>query len=170
MSAWHCPSSKPLSKNPVAEFLSLSVDALVGRLQNSCRSEADSIAWRTYGGPQGAVYPTASSGEKSCLRSAHQAVSTMVDGALTAIDDCLAGESCDAATVEAARQTLADTAVTEIEGACGDTSLEEVIAVNPETYVDRAVQQIDCITATSHAETSPLALSCGPSNTPTRFG
>ena len=36
------------------EFLSLSVDALVGRLQNSCRSEADSIAWRTYGGPHGA--------------------------------------------------------------------------------------------------------------------
>ena len=147
------------------EFLSLSVDALVGRLQNSCRSEADSIAWRTYGGPQGAVYPTASSGEKSCLRSAHQAVSTMVDGALTAIDDCLAGESCDAATVEAARQALADAAVTEVEGACGDTSLEEVIAVNPEIYVDRAAQQVDCITATSHAETSPLALSCGPSNT-----
>lgn len=37
------------------EFLSLSVDALIGRLENSCRSEADAIAWRTYGGPQGAV-------------------------------------------------------------------------------------------------------------------
>jgi hypothetical protein len=49
------------------EFLSLSVDALIGRLQNSCRSEADAIAWRTYGGPQGAVYPDASSGNKSYL-------------------------------------------------------------------------------------------------------
>ncbi|MDH4281695.1 MAG: hypothetical protein OEV36_03495 [Myxococcales bacterium] len=30
------------------EFLSLTVDALVGRLQNSCRSEADALAWRTW--------------------------------------------------------------------------------------------------------------------------
>jgi len=148
-----------------SEFLSLSVDALVGRLQNSCRSEADAIAWRTYGGPQGAVYPNASSGEKSCLSSAHQAAAGMVDGALTAVGDCLTGDSCDAATVEAELQNLAGMAVTEIEGACGDTNLEEVIAVNPTQYVERAVQQVDCITATSHAQTSALTLNCGPSNT-----
>lgn len=147
------------------EFLSLSVDALVGRLQNSCRSEADSIAWRTYGGPQGAVYPAASGAEKSCLRSAHEAVSGMVDNALTTIGDCLTGDSCDAAAVEAERQALADAAVTEIEAACEGTSLEEVIALNPQVFVDRAQSQVDCITATSHTQTSPLALSCGPSNT-----
>jgi hypothetical protein len=146
------------------EFLSLSVDALVGRLQNSCRSEADSIAWRTYGGPQGAVYPSASSGEKSCLRSAHQTASAMVDGALSTIGDCLAADACDAASVDAELQTLADMAVAEVEGACGSTSLEEVIAVNPEIYIDRAMQQVDCITATSYATTSPLTLGCGPTN------
>ncbi|MGB5696906.1 MAG: pectin acetylesterase-family hydrolase [Polyangiales bacterium] len=153
------------------EFLSLTVDALVGRLQNSCRSEADALAWRTYGGPQGAVYPVASGSEKSCLTGAHQAASTMVDGALAAISDCLAGDSCDAATVEAERQSLADTALSAVEAACGGKPLEQLIAVDPATYVDRAVHQVDCITATAHAETSPLALSCGPSNTdfePTR--
>jgi hypothetical protein len=153
------------------DFLSLSVDALVGRLQNSCHSEADSIAWRTYGGPQGAVDPTASGDEKSCLISAHQAVSTMVDGTLTSIGSCLTGESCDAATVDAERQTLADAALSEVEAACAATPLEALIAVDPATYVDRAVRQIDCVTATSHAQTSPLTLGCGPSNTdfePTR--
>jgi hypothetical protein len=153
------------------EVLSLSVDALVGRLQNSCHAEADVIAWRTYGGTQGAVYPTASGDEKSCLMSAHQAVSTMVDGALTVVGDCLTGESCDAATVDAERQTLADAALSEVEAACDATPLEELIAVDPETFVDRAVHQIDCVTATSHAQTSPLTLGCGPSNTdfePTR--
>lgn len=147
------------------EFLSLSADALVGRLQNSCRSEADAIAWRTYGGPQGAVYPAASGGNKSCLRSAHQAVSTMVEGSLAAIGDCLSGDSCDAEGVATERESLAAAAVTEIETACSDTPLEQLIAVNPSQYVDRAEQQVDCITATSHAETSPLELHCGPSNT-----
>jgi hypothetical protein len=105
------------------------------------------------------------------LISAHQAVSTMVDGALTAIGSCLTGESCDAATVDGERQTLADAALSKVEAACDATPLEELIAVDPATYVDRAVRQIDCVTATSHAQTSPLTLGCGPSNTdfePTR--
>lgn len=146
------------------EFLSLSVDALVGRLRNSCKSEADSIAWRTYGGPQGAVYPAASNSDKSCLAAAHQAVATMVDGSLLAIDECLNGDSCDATGVETERASLESTAISEVEGACSGTPLEEIIAVNPEQYVERAARQVDCITATSHADTSPLTLGCGPSN------
>jgi hypothetical protein len=39
------------------EFMGLSVDATVGRLQNACQSQSDAIAWRTFGGPQGAVWP-----------------------------------------------------------------------------------------------------------------
>jgi len=153
------------------EFHSLSVDALVGRLQNSCRSEANSIAWRTYGGPQGAVWPSVSAGEQSCLMGAHQAVATMVDSALAAVGECLTADSCDASAVDAERQALAQTALGEVESACGGTPLEQLIAVDPATYVDRAVHQVDCITATAHAETSPLTLACGPSNTdfePTR--
>jgi hypothetical protein len=146
------------------EFLSLSVDAVVGRLQSSCKSEADAIAWRTYGGPQGAVYPSASGGDKSCLRTAHAAVSTMVDGALTVIGDCLTGDACDADAVDSERQTLVEAAVTAVDEACG-AELAALIAVSPEQYVDRAVHQIDCITATSHADTSPLTPGCGPSNT-----
>ena len=147
------------------EFLSLSTEALVGRLQNSCKSEADSIAWRTYGGPQGAVYPDASGGQKSCLSSAHGAALGFMDRSLAAINECLTGESCDEAAVEAERASFVDETTTEVEEACGDVALADVIAVNPAQYVDRLEEQVDCITATAHADTGELSLRCGPSNT-----
>ncbi len=146
------------------EFGALSVDALVGRLRNSCSSEANSLAWRTFGGPQGATWSDASEDARACLQSAHAAASAMVNGSLSVIGDCLTGDSCDAAAVEADRQALIDTAVSAIEAACTSPSLSPLIGLTPETYVDRASHQIDCITATSYAATSPLALSCGPSN------
>jgi hypothetical protein len=79
-----------------------------------------------------------------------------------AIGACLAGDVCDEAALEAERQALADAASGDVAAACD--GLEELIAVDAATYVDRAVQQIDCITATGHADSGPLALTCGPSN------
>lgn len=152
------------------DFLALSTDALVGRLQNSCSSEANAIAWRAFGGPQGAVWESATSTERACLTEAHTAVSTMVDGSLGAIDECLSGDSCDDATVEAERSSLAEAAVNQIDAACGE-ELAELIAVDAATFVSRASLQVECITATAHADTSPLTLGCGPTNTdfePTR--
>ena len=146
------------------EFGALSVDALVGRLQNSCSSEANSLAWRTFGGPQGATWPDASEDARACLQGAHAAASTMVDDSLSVIGDCLTGDSCEAAAVDAERQALVDTAVSAIEAACTNPTLSPLIGLTPETYVDRAVKQVDCTTATSHVATSPLTLSCGPSN------
>lgn len=142
------------------EFGALSVDALVGRLRNSCSSEANSIAWRTFGGPQGAVWPTAGAAGQSCLQTAHASASAMVDGALSAVNTCLAQEDCS--SIDADRQALVDTAVGEIRNAC--EALSDLIAVNVATYVGRAAHQVDCITATAHADTGSLALSCGPSN------
>ena len=49
------------------EFLGLSQEAVVGRFQNACHSQPDSIAWRTFGGPQGAVLPTATDEQRTCL-------------------------------------------------------------------------------------------------------
>jgi hypothetical protein len=145
------------------DFGSLSADALVGRLRNSCSSEASSLAWRTYGGPQGAVWPQVDEGARTCLAAAHDAAAALMDGALAAINQCLAGENCDGAGLDAERSGLSATALGDIEAACD--ALDELIAVDPATYVERAGQQVDCITATGHADTGSLALSCGPSNT-----
>ncbi len=144
------------------DFLDLSGDAVVGRLRNSCLSESSSLAWRTYGGPQGAVFPAADAAGQSCLSAAHQAAAELVDGSLAAIGSCLDGDACDAPAVDAERAALAATALTDIEASCDD--LAELIAVNPTTYVARAAHQVDCIAAAGHPDTAPLELGCGPAN------
>lgn len=153
------------------DFLSLSTDALVDRLRNSCSSEANSMAWRAFGGPQGAVWEDATSTERVCLTEAHAAVATMVDESLGVIGECLSGDSCDADAVQQERESLADAAELQVQGTCNDEFLADLIAVDVATFVSRASHQVDCITATAYADTNPLTLGCGPTNTdfePTR--
>ncbi|MGB9339390.1 MAG: pectin acetylesterase-family hydrolase [Polyangiales bacterium] len=145
-----------------SELGSLSVAALVGRLQTSCVSETQSIGSRTFGGPQGAVWSTASESDKNCLRSSHETVETLVDEALAGANQCLAAEDCDADALDTQTAAAASSAIDAIESACA--ALEKLIAVPPDIYVERAMHQVDCMLATSHADTAPLTLSCGPSN------
>jgi hypothetical protein len=88
----------------------------------------------------------------------------LVDRSLEAINACLSGDSCDASALEAERATFASEATAEVEEGCGSVILGEVIAVSPAQYIDHAVEQVDCITATTHADTGELSLRCGPSN------
>jgi hypothetical protein len=142
-------------------FGTLSTDALVGRLRNSCSSEASSIAWRTYGGPQGTVWPKADAAARQCLASANATASTLVSDSLGAIDRCLSAEGCDAAALASERAGLVATAQAEVESACPD--LASLIAVDAPTYVARASQQASCIAATAHTDTRGIDLGCGPS-------
>lgn len=144
------------------EFLALSTDAVVGRLANSCRSEASSLAWRTYGGPQGAVYPNVDADAQACLSAAHAAATRMVDVSLGDINACLADGSCSAPAIDDVRADTELDARAEVEAACAD--LSDLIAVSPDTYVARAAHQVDCITATGQMQTSGVNLGCGPSN------
>jgi hypothetical protein len=144
------------------DLFSLSVDAAVGRLQNSCKAQSDSITWRSFGGPQGAVWPQADSDEKDCLQQAQVTVSQFVDDSLQVINSCLDSSSCDANAVESERQSLAAAAVASIAGAC--PKLDSLIAVDAATYVQRASEQVDCSAATVHESLAPLILGCGPAN------
>jgi hypothetical protein len=144
------------------ELGSLSVGALVGRVRNACESEASSLGWRAYGGPQAAVWAEADDAERACLGAAHQAGAQLVEASLSTIDECLAGASCDAAAVAGERATLASSAQANIEAACSD--LGELVAVDAPTFVARAAQQVDCLAATGHWDTGSLALRCGPKN------
>ena len=155
------------------ELFSLSKDDLLGRLEYACQSNADAIAWRTFGGPQGAVWSDLPVGpcsggstdlaeQHACLLTAHETVSDYVDDTLTAINECLSGESCDASSVEAQVEANATAAANAIANEC--TALDKLIAVSPQIYVDRASDQIDCIVPTAHTEVAPFELQCGPSN------
>ena len=147
-----------------AEFGSLSVQALTERAQVACSSESLSLASRTYGGPQGAVWASASGGDQDCLVAAHQSATAFIEGVTAVNNDCLEASSCDSASIDAEVSTLRDTAKSAIDGACGD--LASLIAVNEDAYLDHAKYQADCVVATTHTETSGTNLSCGPTRAP----
>ncbi len=137
----------------------LTVDALIGRLQTSCESESVSLASRTFGGPHGAVWAGSSSG-RSCLEQAHTRAVALVEAALLGRQACLAADTCDATALADEEATTITAAVADVEGAC--PSLRDLIALDPTSYVRRAMHQADCITATVYADSAPLDLSCGP--------
>ncbi len=146
-----------------AEVSGLIGDALLGRLESACASQASSVAWRSYGGPQGAVISEANEDIQACLTGAHAAARLYMDESLAEIDSCLEKSSCDAADVEARRTELATEAVATIEAGC-PSALANRIAVTPATFIERAAHQVDCLAATSHTSVAPLSLGCGPEN------
>ncbi|MDH3202608.1 MAG: pectinacetylesterase family protein [Myxococcales bacterium] len=139
----------------------LTVNALLGRLQTSCKSESVSLASRTFGGPQGAVWAGSPSG-RSCLEQAHTRATALVDASLLGRRECLAAETCNAVALADEEEAMTTAAVADVEGAC--PGLSDLIALDPSKYVAHAVHQIDCITATTYADTAPLDVSCGPTN------
>ena len=144
------------------DFLGLSASAASERFQVACQAQADSIAWRTYGGPQGAVWSDADDDEKSCLQSAHTSINAFVDASLDAINACLAEPNCDAQALQDNQAAAAAATASDIAAAC--PALDELIAVDPDIYVQYAEDQIDCTAATAHPDPTPLSPLCGPSN------
>jgi len=144
------------------DFGALAGDAVADRLAASCRSEGASVAWRTFGGPQGAAWAAASEAERGCLLGAHQAAAGLMGESLALVEGCLLRGRCD--EVEAERGRANEAAAEAVAAACSARPLAELIAVNPDVYVERAAHQVDCLTATTYADTAPLALSCGPTN------
>lgn len=145
------------------DFNSLDVSALVGRLQTACSSEATSLASRSYGGPQGAVWAAGDEDAQACIQAAQLSASNLIDAVVAGANDCLASDACDAETFEADVTALTASASEDIGTACD--ALADLIALTPEQYVDRAVHQSDCVIATAHEDTAPLTLSCGPGRT-----
>ena len=144
------------------EFMGLSVDAAAERLQADCKAQPDSIAWRTFGGPQGAVWPSATPEQRDCLQTAHETASQFFDDSLIAINTCLAEETCDASAVASTQKAAAVSAAATITAAC--PALADLIAVEPDTYIAMAEDQIDCSVAVSHGDVAPFEPTCGPSN------
>ncbi len=134
----------------------LAADATVGRLQRFCAAESDSIAWRSFGGPQAAVWAE-SPEEASCLEAVHSAQVTVATEGLAALAAC--GESCP--DLAETRSALAEDAAASIGAACGDPSIH--LALTASGLAARAALQADCLGAAVLEDTEALGLSCGPS-------
>ena len=141
------------------DFMGMSAEATIGRLETACQSQSDALAWRTFGGPQGAVWPTADAGARDCLRSAQQTAAQFMADSLAIVNDCLAVGDCSKAASE--RQAALEQAAAAVTEACPD--LPGLIALRPESYIRRTADQVDCLAATAHADTTGLELTCGPS-------
>lgn len=140
-------------------------ETLAARVQSMCRAEVASLAARSFGGPHAAVLADADSAARDCLEAAHFAGEELMDIVVGARSICLAQEEaepggCSVANMEATIETAADGARTAIEASCED--LAALVALSPETFVERALDQTDCLTAATHGRTAPLALECGP--------
>lgn len=144
------------------ELFGLSSAAASERLQEACASQSDALAWRSFGGPQNAVWNDASGDEQSCLATAHEAGAAVVDRSLAALQDC--GTGCTAAGLQAAQQAAVEEAIDTIEGACD--ALDQLIAVDAPTFAARTAHQADCLAATAVDDGGALELDCGPTHAP----
>tara|TARA_R110001592_G_scaffold363372_1_gene686000 strand:+ start:104921 stop:106738 length:1818 start_codon:yes stop_codon:yes gene_type:complete len=141
------------------DFMGMSTEATVGRMEYACQSQSDALTWRSFGGPQGAAWPEADESSQACLLSAQQAAAQFFDSSLTALNECLANDDCSNAAD--ARSSALQTAVNDVSAVCED--LPSLVAVSPQTYIERSADQVDCLVATTHEDTNGLALTCGPS-------
>lgn len=144
------------------DFLGLGTEATVGRFVSACEAQANSIAWRSFGGPQGAAWNAASADQRDCLQTAHTTASEFFNDAFQAMNDCLADEACDAGALMQAQAAAAASAAQGISAAC--PALDELIALTPQQYVANTEDQLDCTLATAHDNVAPLTPRCGPSN------
>lgn len=142
------------------ELAGLAATAAAARLTVACESHADSLAWRSLGGPQNAVWNDASAEDQACLAAAHATGAALVDQSLEALTVC-AG-SCDLDQLPGVRSQLAELAVDELEAQCD--ALDSLIAVDAPTFAARAARQADCLAATVFSDTAGLGLECGPDN------
>jgi hypothetical protein len=145
------------------DFDGLSLEGVVGRWRYACRSEAASLAWRSFGGPQGASWDRTGEAGHACLLAVHQAGASVLEDRLASLNACLADSACDPSSVDADGQRT-ELALEQIASGCDRiVSLDRIIALDAPTFIERTAQQVDCLAAISHA--SPrFPLDCGPSN------
>jgi len=144
------------------DYGGLTLDGVVGRWRYACRSEADSLAWRSFGGPQGASWARTSAANRACLLALHGAGASLMTERFATLSSCLEDDGCDPSTIEPLEQRI-DAALQEISPACDDVPVDRVIALNPATFLEHTAQQVPCLAAISHVNPR-FALSCGPSN------
>lgn len=154
-----CPDSATIGAAGFGPLIT--PDALADRVFSACNAEAESLANRTFGGPHNAAYAQATGTQRGCLLNAHEEASAFLNDVLNVQTGCIEGvQPCDVAAVNAQIDTLASSATADIRVFCG--ALEDLIAVDADTYVSRAAAQSSCVIATAYGNTAPLAVDCGP--------
>jgi hypothetical protein len=137
---------------------------LADRLLEACEGATESLLARSYGGPLAAARAGAEPAGRSCLDYAFGQGRKIIDYGLKLQSACVltthSGRICDAASTQARITARADRTADAIARRCPD--LGGLVAVDAATFMDRSLDQVDCLTAASHGGTGSLALACGP--------
>lgn len=143
----------------------LTPGGLVDRIEGACAGAVASLAARSYGGPHAAARASAFPSQQKCLdgvwRDGQSLVNFALQQQITCIRNTKAGKACDTAKLAAKLTAREASTVGKIERKC-PTPLEELVAVDPATFVERASAQARCLVASAHGDTAPLDLDCGP--------
>jgi Pectinacetylesterase len=141
----------------------LTPTALAERVTEACRGEAMALAARSFGGPHGAAYAAAPIG-RACLEDAQRTAAGVIDRAFKLTARCVLaarrGRTCDVAKTEARIDASEAAARVRIEAHC--PALQNLVALDPATFVARARAQARCLLATALPDTAPWTLDCGP--------
>jgi hypothetical protein len=156
--AAECPSDAAVHAAGFAD--SFTVAGLTTRLADACRADAASLAARSFGGPQGAAVAAADAAGKNCLNAAQQAAAALIVDDLGTYNTCLATGECDPEAIEVITEGHHNAAATTIAAACPD--LAALVALDQETFLNRAAGQARCLAAAAHADAGQLGLDCGP--------
>ncbi len=140
--------------------------ALAARLREACLGEPATLAARTFGGPQAAVLASADAASRACLDAAYKETDKYLKSAFSKHAACIkkahAGKPCDVAKTTAKVGEAETKLVVKLDKACPAPLLKDVLGLDGVAYAQRARAQLECLTATSHGDSGPLALDCGP--------
>lgn len=138
---------------------------LVARLREACLGEPASLAARSFGGPHAAALAAGDVNQRFCLKRAYDAAGGQIDDTLKTLSRCVlkahAGAPCDAGATFAAVLADAAKASQKVLDFCGP-SLPTLVALDPPTFIERASDQAECLTAAAVGDSGPLTLYCGP--------
>ncbi|MEY3014982.1 MAG: hypothetical protein RIT45_3717, partial [Pseudomonadota bacterium] len=142
------------------EFGALSTDAVRGRLAAACRADARALAWRVYGGPQGAAWAKADAAGRSCLTATHAAARALLRERVEQVVACAAATGgCDESALATQRAEADAAAKDAIDAACPD--LAKLLPQDAQRLVGDVAEQADCVAATVLPTPSGLPLRCG---------
>lgn len=138
--------------------------ALVDRLQEGCTGNVATLVARTFGGPQAAVRNAAGATDQACLDRAYTKGQSLIDYGYRQYGKCIekahAGGTCDPTSVTAKIGRREAGTTTSILAKC--PALDGLIGIDPATFSARGSGQSRCLTPTTHGQTAPFDLDCGP--------
>lgn len=134
-----------------------------------CRQQSQALLARSLGGPHAKALNEGSDAVDKCLLGAFKVADKLLISTAKDETKCILGhqkgKTCDTADLATDRADRLAKSEGKIQSKCpgGLTlKLEAQVGLTSPQYLERALGQVDCLTAASHSDPAPLSPLCGP--------